>query len=200
MKPFTFVLTGNSGCGKGTQGKLLGKYLEEKFSDNPVFYLETGGRFRKFLSEPGYSNDLARKIYEAGERQPDFLGIWNWSHILIESMIGKEHLIVDGAPRAYSEALAFETAMKFYGRNLVVIYINVSRAWAKERLMGRGRVDDVNTQRLEHRLDWFEKDVIPAIEYFRTNPECRFVEVNGEQTIEEVNAEMMEKLNIRTNE
>jgi adenylate kinase family enzyme len=43
-------------------------------------------------------------------------------------------------------------------------------------------------------MKWFEKDVVPVIEYFRKYKYAEFVEVNGEQTIEEVWRELKTKL------
>ncbi|MCX6703732.1 MAG: nucleoside monophosphate kinase [Candidatus Zambryskibacteria bacterium] len=200
MNPYTFIFIGRSGCGKGTQVELLQKYLAEKYPSDEVFYLETGERFRNFIKENSYSSKLSHAVYEAGERQPSFLAIWMWSHLLVESFKGTEHLIIDGSPRAYGEALALDTALKFYGRKACVVHLNVSRKWSEDRLLNRGRGDDLDVTKVKKRLDWFDKDVAPAIEYFRTNDDYNFIEVNGEQGIEEVYVEMMEKLNIRINE
>lgn len=195
MNPYTFIFIGRSGCGKGTQADLLQARLKEKYPQNEIFYLETGERFRNFIKEDSYSSELSRKIYESGNRQPSFLAIWMWAHILIESFKGTEHLIIDGSPRAYAEALAMNTALKFYGRTAYVIHINVSRTWAQERLLERGRTDDVDTEKVKKRLDWFETDVMPAIEYFKDCPDYIFLDINGEQTIEAVHAELMQKVN-----
>lgn len=196
MNPYTFIFIGRSGCGKGTQVELLQKYLAEKFAGDEVFYLETGERFRAFIKEDSYSSKLSKAVYETGERQPSFLAIWMWSHLLVESFKGTEHLIIDGSPRAYGEALAMDTALKFYGRKAFVVHLNVSREWSEERLLNRGRGDDLDASKVKKRLDWFEKDVTPAIEFFKSNPDYNFIDVNGEQLIEEVYAEMMGKLHI----
>lgn len=196
MNPYTFIFIGRSGCGKGTQVELLQKYLAEKFPQDEVFYLETGERFRNFIKEHTYSSELSRKVYESGDRQPSFLAIWMWAHLLVESFKGTEHLIIDGSPRAYTEALAMDTALKFYGRRAYVVHLNVSRKWSEERLLNRGRGDDLDATKVKKRLDWFENDVAPAIEYFRTNDDYNFIDVNGEQSMEEVYKEMMEKMKI----
>lgn len=196
MNLYTFIFIGRSGCGKGTQVEFLQKKLKEKYPHDEIFYLETGERFRNFIKEDTYSSKLSRKVYESGDRQPSFLAIWMWSHLLVESFRGTEHLIVDGSPRAYGEALAMDTALKFYGRKAYVVHLNVSRKWSEDRLLNRGRVDDVDITKVKKRLDWFETDVMPAIEYFRTNPDYNFIDVNGEQSIEEVSAEMMQKIHI----
>lgn len=197
MNPYTFIFIGRSGCGKGTQVELLQKQLKDKYSTDEIFYLETGERFRNFIKEHTYSSELSRKVYESGDRQPSFLAIWMWSHLLVESFKGTEHLIIDGSPRAYTEALALDTALNFYGRkNIVVVHLNVSRKWSEDRLLDRGRADDIDLEKVKKRLDWYEEDVVPAIEFFKVNPNYNYIDVNGEQSIEEVYNEMMQKLNI----
>ncbi|MES2213512.1 MAG: nucleoside monophosphate kinase [Patescibacteria group bacterium] len=194
MPPFTFIFIGRSGCGKGTQADLLQDVLKTKYADNPIFYLETGQRFREFIQGQNYSNQLSKKMYEVADPQPSFLAIWMWSHFLVEDFKGNEHLVIDGTPRSYSEALVLTTAMKFYGRKPFVIYLDVSREWSEERLMNRGRVDDVKPEDVKKRLDWFDKDIMPAVEYFRSNPDYTFVDVNGERSIEEIHADLVGRI------
>ncbi len=190
----TVIFIGNSGAGKGEQVKLLKKYFAEHDTDKEVFHLETGSLFREFFGGTGYTHDVAEKIYEKGARQPGFLAIHMWSHALINLMKDGQHLFVDGTPRSLKEAKIFDTAMNFYERKKpFVVYINVSRKWSKEHLLARGREDDTEEQ-VEKRLDWFDNDVLPAIEYFKQNPDYRFIDVQGEQTIPEVNEEMMAKM------
>ncbi|MCG2694656.1 hypothetical protein L6261_01050, partial [Candidatus Parcubacteria bacterium] len=69
------------------------------------------------------------------------------------------------------------------------------REWSTERLLGRGRSDD-DAEQIKKRLDWFDKDVIPAIEYLKNDPLYNFVDINGEQTIEQVQAEIIEKIQL----
>jgi len=196
--PKTFIFIGRSGCGKGTQAELLIKHLEEKgeiSSDNPLFYLESGNRFRDFIKGTSHSSRLAKEIMDRGERQPDFLAVWNWSHLLVENIMGDEHIIFDGTPRSLLEAQALDTALKFYKREKPqVFFMNVSRDWSRTRLLERGRFDDKDQSEVEKRLDWFEKDVMPAVEYYRIHPDYKFTDINGEQTIEEVHAEILKSL------
>ena len=196
MSPQTFIFIGRSGCGKGTQADLLQDYLKKKNPDSPVFYLETGQGFRDFIKKDTYTSGLSKKMYESAEPQPAFLAIWMWSHLLVENLKGNEHLIIDGTPRAYAESLVLLSAMKFYGRRPIVIYINVSRAWSEERIMGRGRMDDVDLSDVKKRLDWFDRDILPAVEYFRYSPECNFYDIDGERTIPEIHQEMIKRLAI----
>jgi adenylate kinase family enzyme len=189
----TVIFIGRSGCGKGTQADLLknriAKYDEDK---RPILYVETGDYFRKFISDTGYSSKLSKRIYEVDERQPNFLACWMWTNILINELEENMHVIFDGAPRALAEAEMITSAFNFYKREKpTVIYLNVSRKWSEERLLSRGRKDDLNLVKIDKRLDWFDKDAMPAVEYFRNNPYYRFFEIDGEQTIERVHADII---------
>lgn len=189
----TVIFIGRSGCGKGTQAGLLKDRIhrldEEK---KPILYIETGEHFRNFIRGTSFSSQLSREIYEKDERQPDFLAGWMWANVLLDQMNPGMHMVVDGAPRAHSEAEFLTSALKFYSRERpVVVHIDVSRKWSEERLLSRGRSDDKTLTKIEKRLDWFEEDVVPAVEYLRGNPYYRFIEVDGEQTIEEVHRDII---------
>jgi len=192
----TFIFVGRSGCGKGTQSELLQKLVKEKDPESKIFYLEAGERFRQFIKGEGYSNILSSVIYKNGDRQPDFLAIWMWSNILIENFKGTEHAFFDGITRSLPEAMSFSTALEFYGRKATVIHLNVSREWSEKRLLARGRSDDVSLDEIRKRLDWFDRDSAPAIEYFKTNKNYTLLEINGEQTIEQVHMEIVSKLSL----
>ena len=188
----TFVFMGRSGCGKGTQAKLLMEHLAKESPENAIYYLETGQRFRDFLNAPYHASALAKRTLNLGERQPDFLAIYMWAHLLVENMKGDEHLVLDGAPRSVLEAQALGTALSFFNRaDARIIHINISRQEAQARLRARGRGDDAEAG-IQKRLDWFDRDVMPAIEYYRSHPEYHFYEVNGEQSIEAVQAELLQ--------
>ena len=83
--------------------------------------------------------------------------------------------------------------MKFYNRKPKVVYIDVSREWAENRLSSRRREDDLELM-VKSRLDWFDTDVIPVIDYFKSNTDVDFLNINGEQSIEEVSNELISKL------
>ncbi|MCX6713364.1 MAG: nucleoside monophosphate kinase [Candidatus Vogelbacteria bacterium] len=195
----TYIFIGRSGCGKGTQAELLIAKLKEQgaISDqNPLLYIETGDKFRTFVSKTSHSSRLAKEVMNRSERQPDFLAVWMWSHILVESLMGDEQIIFDGTPRSLPEAQILDTAIKFYGRvKPAVIYLDVSNDWSTKRLVERGR-DKVLDSNIAKRLAWFESDVLPAIKFYENNPDYNFVKVKGEQSIEEVQAEIMEKVGV----
>ena len=194
MVPQTFIFMGRSGCGKGTQADLLKKYLKEKDPNAEIFYIETGANFREFVKGQKYSNQLANKIYKNGERQPDFLAIWMWAHIILNDFKGTEHVFFDGITRSLPEAMAFTTALEFYERKATVIFINVSREWSEARLLARGRADDKSEAEVIKRLNWFDRDSVPALGYFKVNDRYNVLQVDGEKTIEEVHYDIVQKL------
>ena len=117
-----------------------------------------------------------------------------WSRTLAENFKEDEHLIVDGTPRKFHEAGVLDSIFDFYKREKpYLIFLNIGEKWATERLMGRGRIDD-NHDDIKARLDWYETDVVPAINFYRNNPKYNFIEINGEQTIEQVNQDILAKL------
>ncbi len=192
----TFIFIGRSGCGKGTQVDLLRKYIEERDPEKkPIYHLETGARFRDFLSKEGYSNKLARGIAEKSELQPSFLAVWMWSNNFLENLKGDEHIFIDGTPRTLPETYILETALNFYKRGRAkVIYINVSRKEAEERLIARGRNDDKKIGDIEKRLNWFDSDVVPAVMYLSKSKNHDFYDIDGEQSIEGVHKELISKV------
>ncbi|MBP9772027.1 MAG: nucleoside monophosphate kinase [Candidatus Pacebacteria bacterium] len=190
----TLVFIGRSGCGKGTQAKLIMEEIKRRDVDHGVTYIETGERFRNFLKGDSFSSGLSRAIYEKGGLQPEFLAVYMWSTAFVESLKGSEHLVLDGLPRKQHEAAVLDSAFSFYGRTMpTIVHINVSNEWSRERLLSRKRIDDV-TEEIEQRLSWFESDVKPAIDWYRTAPGYRFIEVNGERSVEEIHADIKQAI------
>ena len=194
MNSKAFLFFGRSGCGKGTQAKLLADFLKTK--EREVIYIETGSQFREFIKKENYSSELTKNILHDGGLIPVFLPIWIWTNILVNNFSGKEDLVLDGLCRRREESIALDSAFSFYKiKKPNVILINVSKEWSFSRMMERKRADDT-PEKIQNRLDWFAKDVIPSIDYFREKPECNFIEINGEQTIEDVHKDIIKALDL----
>lgn len=193
MEPQTFIFTGRSGVGKGTQAALLIEYLKKK-DTKKVLYFSSGDGFREYIKGTKYSHRLVKEIYDTGGLLPEFIAVHNWAHFFSEHMEGDEHLILDGLPRKLREAQILDTAFDFYGHKKVfVLFMSGSRDWSTKLLLGRGRSDDTS-ENIVRRLDWYEGDVAFTIEYYRAHPQHSFIEINAEQTIEEVHKEIVEKI------
>lgn len=193
MNSRAILFFGRSGCGKGTQAKLLSEVLRSKGRE--VIYTETGSKFREFLETDNFSGKLVGDILKEGKLIPVFLPIWIWTDIFIKNFTGEQDLILDGLCRRREESVALDSAFDFYKiEKPNVILINVSKEWSYSRMMERKRSDDT-PEKIQNRLDWYEKDVVPSIEYFRNNSKYNFIEINGEQPIEKVHEDIIKALN-----
>ncbi|MEN9881220.1 MAG: hypothetical protein RLZZ308_403 [Candidatus Parcubacteria bacterium] len=191
-----YILIGRSGGGKGTQAALLKKFLEEN-GDHTVVHITTGGGFRDFITSDNYIARLAKEVNETGGLQPEFLAVWNWSNIFITLFKGNETVILDGAPRKPFEVSILHSAITFLGyTHPTVIYLDVSESVSKEHIKSRGREDDLDDTDVSKRMEWFETDVLPTLEVYAHDPRYTVVHINGNQTIEEVHREILEKCNL----
>lgn len=196
MRPQTFIFFGKSGSGKGTQARLLGDYLK-KTKGNEILYIETGDGFRKFTENDSYTAKLTKEVLAGGGLLPVFMPIWLWTDFLVKNYNGTQDLILDGLCRRPGEAPVLDSALKFFDqKNPIIVYINVSNDWAFKRMKDRGRVDDTDTY-IKSRLEWFEWNVVPAMAYFHEHPDYTFLEINGEQSVEEVHGELLSRLATR---
>jgi adenylate kinase len=196
MNLSTIVFIGRSGSGKGTQIEKLIEYLEEN-DNRKIFTLQAGKHIRNFIKKNTYSASLSNEINESGGLQPEFISIWAWGEEILKNLKEDEHILIDGAPRRVDEAKVLESLFDFYGRsNINTVYLNTSRECAKERLIKRRREDDIELSDIENRLDWFETDVAPVIDYYRSHKIHHFHEINGEQEIDKIHEDILKSLEI----
>jgi adenylate kinase len=190
-----YIFIGRSGCGKGTQAAVLQAELLKQ--GRRVLYVETGDIFREFIKGEGYSNRKSNELYQTAVRQPDFLACYMWTEVLINSFEEGMDVIFDGTPRSLSEAKVLESSLAFYGfEKTSVIHLEVSREWSEKHLLARGRSDDVNMEKISRRLDWYELDVVPAIDYFKSNQKLTYKAVHGEVPVEAVSQSVREALSV----
>jgi adenylate kinase family enzyme len=193
----TFIFIGRSGCGKGTHAKLFMEKFRKANPDQPLYYLESGKKFRDFIEEKTYSSDLSSEIMRIGKLQPEFLAVWVWSNLMVENLEKGQHLVLDGTPRKLREAHILETAFDFYGiKDVYVIHIDITKEETKRRLLVRGRLDDVDIENVEKRLEWFDSEVAPVIDFYFDNPRYKYLHINGEKEIEIIHQEILTKLNM----
>ena len=87
-----------------------------------------------------------------------------------------------------------DDAMEFYSRrNVIPIFLETSEEWSTQRLSDRGRNDD-SLKSIKERMAYFEKDVVPVIDYYNGKSRHKLTRVNGEQSVEEVHREILEKV------
>lgn len=194
MSPQTIICIGRSGSGKGTQVKLLQELLKSQNAIIPSIHIETGHYFRAYIEEENsLAAQLAKEVYLEGKRQPDFLAISMWGYVMCKDYTGIEHLMFDGTPRSIAEARIIEDALSFFNRfdeskfeKPKVIFLDVPAQWSIERMKERGRIDDQTKEQVELRSNWYESEVMGAIEFFKTNPKFEFIHILGDKSIKEV--------------
>jgi len=189
----TCIFIGRSGCGKGTQVDLYMKKLKE-IDNSKILHIETGSFLRDLVKKSSYTSHIVKNIIESGRLMPESIVIGLWASYLMNNFTGKEHLVFDGAPRRICEATMLDGTLTFYNiPKYKVIYINVSKEWASSRLLARGRKDDT-IEGIEKRMTWFDQEVMPCVEFFKNNNACEFIDINGEQTIEQVHDEVLKRV------
>ncbi|MCF7843997.1 nucleoside monophosphate kinase [Candidatus Gracilibacteria bacterium] len=196
MEKQFFVLIGRSGSGKGTQSELLKNALESKGVER-VVNVTTGAGFRDFITKDTYVAKLAREVNDTGGLQPEFLAVWGWSNIFINILQGGETIILDGAPRKPFEVHVLHSAINFFGYHKpIIIYLETTESVSREHIAKRGRADDKIESDVNNRMDWFETDVLPTLDVYFNDPRYTVLRINGNQTIDEVHNEIMQKLSI----
>lgn len=196
MSPKTFIFIGRSGCGKGTQAALLEAYIKEKQPKIAVIHLETGLLFREFIKSSSATAKLSTENYLSGGLQPEFLTVHLWSNFFVKNYKGGENMIIDGTPRKLQEAYILDSAFKFYKREKpTVIYLNVSRKWSEEKLLARKRQDDTKAD-IKSRLDWFDVDVVPTIDFYIKNKDYTVLNIDAERPVEKIHEDIVKSCGI----
>jgi len=192
----TAIFWGPQGSGKGTQVTLFKEYLAKNDSERTVVHFDAGAAIRAFCAEPGYTQEQVRKSVEKGELQPDFITTSLMSKMFISAMHGNEHLIIDGFPRTLDQYAIFDSAIRFYSREKpAILYIDISEEESVRRMLKRGRADDTEDS-IRRRLAWTKETFSHVVELLRHNSFYRFIEINGEQSIDDVHREILGKLEL----
>ena len=192
----TVIFYGRSGSGKGTQAVLLKKFLEEHGDRNEVLYYETGQSLRKLAEEDSVAGKLTKSVLDSGGLMPTMLVVWQWGDYFMHEVKTDKHLILDGVARRAMEAPLVEGALEFFERkDPTVILIDTPREWSMEKLLERGRADDTKDN-INKRLDWYDENVIPAIDYFKNSDTFKVLNIKGDQPIVDVHNDVLEALDL----
>lgn len=189
-----FIVIGCSGSGKGTQVSLLKEYLQNHDSREILEY-EAGDSLREFAKEGSFLGNLVDEtINHRGKMLPRFVLVWNWGRRLAYDLKEDMNFIMEGSPRKMDEKKLVDDALHYIGyKDIYVIYIRLGEDEAVRRLLSRGREDD-DEQAIRNRLSWFESEVSQTVEDFRVDSKYKFLDINGEQSVEDVHKEIVSKL------
>ena len=207
--PKIIIIIGRSGCGKGTQAKLLIK----EFGFN---YLSSGDLLRKKSQENNFSGIKLKQVMNKGGLVPTSIMFRAWAEKVEEMKdeIDKKGIIIDGSPRSLIETELMDGVFEWYQWNdIKIILLDISEEEAFGRLTKRrickdcGRLipwvgdfkniekcdkcggelisrDDDNLEAIKARLDFYKKDVEPAVSFYEE--QNRLIKVDGDQSIEGV--------------
>jgi len=180
-KNFTLMLLGRSGCGKGTQARMV---LERLKKTKPIHF-ETGQHLRRLLkTHHNATIEIGKKLMGQGR----FFPYWMVDYLLVREVVEKgiadRPWVFDGFPRHTKQVWFVEDIIAWHSRlPALCIYIKLDEKEATKRLLGRGRKDD-KTQLIKNRMEFFKTDVLPVIDFYRK--ERRLIEVDGSKPAQEV--------------
>lgn len=186
-KPLNFFLIGRSGCGKGTQAKLL----MEKFSN--LAYISTGDFMRELASKDTDAGMRIKAILDKGGLPFDDIATTLWMREIAYRVKVDQGIMGDGFPRRLNEAQNLDRFLNWLERkeSRRILLVDIGRAEAFKRLKARGRGDDSDTE-INNRLDFYEERVVPVIDHYREQ-KC-LIEINGEQSVAKVFEEILAKI------
>lgn len=178
------LIFGPPASGKGTQARLLA----EKYS---FYHFSTGEMFRE-LKEKKDLNKLEKQILETmtidhGNYVSDEQTIALFKQRLIK-LKHKQKLILDGIPRTIGQVDPLNQLVDVEA----LIYIQVPEHELVRRALARGRVDDTE-QVVKKRLRVYQDLTHPILEKYSNF----IINIDGNQTQEEVQEEIVYKLKTR---
>ena len=192
-----FIFLGRSGCGKGTQADLLIDHLCKAGDKNcKTLHIESGALIREFSKGDTYTAKNTNFMMSEGLLIPEAVIVSLWMNYLKDNFTGVENIVFDGTPRKLREAQLLNDTLRFYKvEKPTVICVNVSKDWSEKRLLGRARKDD-NPESIKRRLEWYDTEVVPSLNYFKSDSYYNVIDINGEQPIEDVQNEILAKLGL----
>ncbi len=183
------ALFGPPGAGKGTQSE----FLIKKYN---LFYISTGDLLRKEITHKTKLGTEAQGIIASGGLVSDEIIVQ-----IIEKTItdnpDSNGFLFDGFPRTYIQAYILEGLMLKLNTSLnCLISINVDEEISVKRLLDRGKTSgrsDDNEVVIRNRLKEYNNKTLPVLQFYKDKG--IYNEINGEQSIEDVNFNITEIIN-----
>jgi adenylate kinase len=195
------VLLGKQGAGKGTQAARLGEHFG-------LAHLSTGDMFRNQAAYGTAFGLEAKRYMDEGELVPDEITLGLVEECLAPGGPLNDGFVLDGFPRNLRQAEELDRVIGAHALDLA-INLEVPRAIVLDRLAGRrvcencqrvyhvnlpptvdwtcdtcgGRVvqrDDDTEEAIDRRLELYEQETVPIIEYYRAQGMLSEVDGVGE--------------------
>lgn len=183
--PPVFIVTGKVGSGKGTQADLLAELTGHKI-------YSTGGKFRELRLQ---DTPLGRRVahdYDAGR----WVEPWFVAYVITDALFSLkdgEGIIFEGSVRTMPEVEQFLKVVDWLELDYRVINLGIDDDTAIKRVCDRARGDSIDDEeKTRKRLVEFEERTGPVLAVFRE--QGKVIDVHGEQTPEEVHAEILQAL------
>jgi len=185
----TFIITGRPGSGKSVQAKLLAEKTGYKL-------FSPGERYREIATQETTFGKKIKEIIDSGHLGPYWLSTYLFQDVVLR-INDTDGIILEGVGRKEEEAEMFNKTMEWLGRDYKVLNIAVGEEEITKRLTLRrdtqSREDD-DPEDIPIRIKEYDMHTLPAINLFKSVG--KYVEVNGEQSIEDVHSEVLKKLTI----
>lgn len=179
------IFLGPPGAGKGTQAQTLAYQWN-------IPHISTGEILRQAMRERSPLGIKAQSYVDRGELVPDQL-VLDMMEERLSQADTKSGWILDGFPRNVSQARFLdELLQKLAEDNVGVVNLEVPDDVLIDRLKGRGRQDDTE-EVIRRRLEVYREQTAPLINFYSDRQQL--VSVNGNQSLEEVSAELKRRCN-----
>ncbi|XKT75210.1 MAG: adenylate kinase family protein [Patescibacteria group bacterium UBA2103] len=181
----TFIFTGRPGAGKGTQAKLLAKKLDAQF-------YSAGAELRAFAKQDTLPARQVKEDIDNGLLVPYGMMVHIFYSILLK-LSEEDTVVLDGFARRLIEAQMMCRAFNWMHRPFTVINLEIPDEVVRERIKARSAKEDRGDEEsVENRLSEYEEHTAHSIEFFREHG--KVVDIDGTQTIEEIEKEVWEKI------
>ena len=183
------ILFGKPGSGKGTQASLI----KNKYN---LVHISTGDVFRKNMSNKTDLGMLAKGYMERGELVPDEVTV-NMLKEELEDHLSCEGFIFDGFPRTSYQAEKLDVLLAKYSFNInLTIALDVDNKTLIKRLLIRGKIsgraDDQSEDKINKRLQEYEKKTKPLIEFY--TKQNKYKSINGIGELDDITARIVNLL------
>lgn len=171
------IILGAPGSGKGTQSaKMIEKYA--------LHHLSTGDMLRAEIAAGSELGKAAKSIIDKGDLVSDEI-ILGMVANKVKSVTDK-HVLFDGFPRTLAQAEGLDNLLAELDTGVAhVIQLEVPFDTITERMLARGRADDNETS-IRNRLDVFNKQTAPLIDYYQKQGKLSVI--NGLGSVDEIYA------------
>ncbi|KAA3608215.1 MAG: adenylate kinase [Planctomycetota bacterium] len=182
-----FIFLGAPGAGKGTQADMAA-------SSQGWIHLSTGDVLREEVAKESDLGQAANEYMSRGDLVPDRLMVDMVAGRLAELNVD-DVLLLDGFPRSRPQAEALAEALKTRaggsGGVGSALYFRAPESVLTARLLGRGRKDD-REDVIQNRLRVYSETTEPLVAYYRE--QGLLVEIDADRTVEEIQADVLDRI------